>query len=261
MRLALLVLAPFLLQAQQSTGDRPQLTWEGEVNDSCTLTIRGSVVQATGDEGQPVSKQHHRFRAKLPEESQSLHVQVLEGRGTVRVTAQPSLENNYTATIRIDDPQAGSAHYAIAVRWDVSPYDEAMQMHKSKKAIAAADKADAACCTPSAPPNSHPISWSGHVDGTVRVTIRGGSSYSQIVAGDLTEERSELTTPLPHRADLKYEVTKKQGGGEVQLVESPSAANGYALTFEVRNGQSTSSDYAVEISWAPQPAAIQPPPK
>src|SRR5579884_390529 len=96
------------LCAGQSSGEQPQFLWEGDVADFCILTIHGTAVQSREADGTPASHERHRFRAKLPDTNQTLSLQMLHGRGVARFLSQPTLNNGYTAVIRIDDPQPGS---------------------------------------------------------------------------------------------------------------------------------------------------------
>ncbi|HZU23965.1 MAG TPA: hypothetical protein VFA04_00500 [Bryobacteraceae bacterium] len=244
-RFAALAAAALVLRAGDSPGGaRPQFFWEGDVTDSCIIKVHANQVQATEADGSAARHQHYHFSVKLPDTNQNLRLQTLHGRGVVRFLSQPSLTNDYTAVIRIDDPQPGSSHYSISLEWAESSYDQPNAPRSAKTAPANEDTVAA----------DHAASWSGHVTGTVRVSIRGGSSYSQVVSGELTGEHADVAEPVPHRAGLKFTVKKVSGGGEVQVVEAPSESNGYTLTFEVRNGKATDSDYAVDIGWAPQVA-------
>jgi len=251
-------LATYLLAlaANAANSSRPQFLWEGDVEDSAVLILHKEQALLKPGEGIPVRNPKYRFYSKLPDHTQLVRVEVMRGRGTVRVVSQPRLDNDYSATIRIEDPQPGPSHYAIAVRWEVSPYDEPAEKRTSKKNKK--DKNEPACCDPEQTPVVNAIGWTGHVDGAVRVTILGSSSSSQVLSGNLTNEYPRVDRPLPRRGDLKYTVSKVSGGGEVALIESPSPANGYVLVFEVRNNGSQDRDYAVSIGWGPGAAAPQP---
>jgi len=251
------VLAALLLATAAFAADqpRPNLVWEGDVDDSAVLMIRNEQVVLRPGEGLPVRNPRYHFASKLPDRTQLVHVEVLRGRGQVRLLSNPQLDNDYTAVVRIDDPQPGSFHYALAVRWEVSPYDEPSAKRHSKKKDKDKDKDEPACCDPDQTPVANAIGWTGHVNGTVRVTFIGTSSASEIVSGNLTNEYPRIDRAVPHRDDLKYTIRKVSGGGDVALVEPPSAANGYALVFEIRNGQSADQDYGVEVGWGPSTTA------
>jgi len=243
LRVAALATAALCLCRAQSSSGRPQFEWEGDVGEYCTIRIHGNQVQATEADGGAAAHQRYRFSSRLPDTNQTLRLRMLHGRGIARFLSQPSLANDYTAVIRIDDPQPGSSHYAIALEWAESPYDQPNAPRRAK-------------ATPpnngQALPADHGASWSGNVTGTVLVSIRGSSSYSQVLSGNLTAEHADVAQAVPRRVDLKFTIRKVNGGGEVRLVEPPSEANGYTLSFEVRNGQSTDTAYAVDIGWRPQ---------
>jgi hypothetical protein len=251
LRLTTLAVLFLALCLADPAGAPPQFTWEGDVNEFCILKVRRGQAQALEADGSLSPHQHFRFRTKLPDTNQTLRLQMLHGRGVVRFLTQPNLNNDYTATLRIDDPQPGPSHYSIALSWQESSYDEP----NPRKAGRKDESGTARPASSEAMPAQQAVSWAGHVEGTVRVSVRGTSSYSQIVSGELRGEQASILQPLPHRADLKYRVTKVSGGGQVQLIESPSEANGYTLTFEIRNGESPDTEYAVDVGWSSQPAA------
>jgi hypothetical protein len=98
---------------------RNALHWSGDVADAIEIRVQGDHrdyrllgnqtgrSQTTGDLSGP----------GIPRDAVQLNVVLHEGRGRVVVAQQPTAENNYTALIRIIDPQPGAARYDFDVMW------------------------------------------------------------------------------------------------------------------------------------------------
>jgi hypothetical protein len=56
--------------------------------------------------------------AGLPDRDVTLRIVQREGRGSIVIEQQPSSGNNYTAVIRVNDPQTGYGHYDFDVVFD-----------------------------------------------------------------------------------------------------------------------------------------------
>jgi hypothetical protein len=93
------------------------LRWSGRVDGSDLLRVRGSQLWIDHQAGVPIVGADHRFFQPLPFERREVMVRKLRGRGTVRVLEQPSRQNNFTATILIEDRDGGSDQYEIEVEW------------------------------------------------------------------------------------------------------------------------------------------------
>src|SRR5437660_6575150 len=101
-RFAIVALLTFAGDVEQHAGTHPDFSWQGDVQDVCVLKVHQDQVEATDGEGNPIPHARYKFWSKLPDTNQTLSVEVLQGRGAVRFLSQPNLENEYTATIRIE---------------------------------------------------------------------------------------------------------------------------------------------------------------
>jgi hypothetical protein len=54
----------------------------------------------------------------LPERPVHVWLSQVHGRGSVRLIQEPSFENNYTAVVRLKDPQKGPEYYSFVLRWN-----------------------------------------------------------------------------------------------------------------------------------------------
>ena len=93
------------------------LRWEGDVDDTTLVTIRHRDVQTRTVFGKGASDVHARLFGFAPERPAVVFLRHAEGRGRVRVVQQPSPENDWTAVVRLHDPQPGRAHYAFDLVW------------------------------------------------------------------------------------------------------------------------------------------------
>ena len=122
-RTFVLFLLAMAVRAQTPPAASPQFVWEGDVDESAVLHIRGDRLEVENPRGERVQHQRYRFFHLPPDSRQQVRLEVVEGRGSVRITQQPALENDYTIAIDIDDRQEGRGHYSIALHWDASGDD------------------------------------------------------------------------------------------------------------------------------------------
>lgn len=207
--------------------DRPQMTWEGEVDGTAILTIRGKRFEIQDKDGRPLARERFRFNEKLPEIRQRVRLQVNQGRGFVRIVDQPRVENNYTLAVSIEDPQQGAGFYSIALYWDT---------------------ADAGAGS-----DGGRLAWSGRVEDEATVVCRARQCRSEPVRGaPVMRERSKFSKPLPdHEVHVRLETP--EGRGEVRLVEQPRESNGYAARVLIRDPQAGAGDYSFTLSWTDNP--------
>ena len=87
------------------------------------------------------------------------------------------------------------------------------------------------------------------MDGRIRVTVRGGGSFSEVIQGGLVQgERAEFIRTLPGRADLRPIVRKLRGRGRIGIVEYPSDGTSYQFVFEIDDPGDGADNYEVEVA-------------
>ncbi len=99
---------------------RPALRWWGRVDGRDLLRIRRGHVWIVHEDGFPIVETGFRLERPLPAEPVTVTVRKIRGRGTVEVIEQPTRENNFTATVRIEDKKSGSDRYELEVTWPPS---------------------------------------------------------------------------------------------------------------------------------------------
>ena len=94
-----------------------RLDWSGDVDDRASVSIHGRDVRTQTLSGKSAANVNAQMFGRLPTE-RSVFVNVTKrGRGRVRVVQQPRPFNNYTAVVRIYDPQPGAGHYRFRLEW------------------------------------------------------------------------------------------------------------------------------------------------
>lgn len=218
--------------------DRPQMIWEGEVDGTSILYIRGKRLDIEDKSGNRIERQRYRFNDALPDVRQNARVQVLQGRGWVQIIQQPRVDNNYTLAVSIEDRQSGPSFYSIALYWDTggnysSYFDRPFDRGGDR------------------------LLWTGRVDDEAVVECRRDACHSEALrGGPVMRERFKFTRPMPER-EVQVSLDDVDGRGEVRLLEQPRANNGYAARVLIRDHQGGAADYGFTLSWT-RPARFEP---
>jgi len=104
-----------IAQTQQS---QPHVTWNGDVDDSATVFVQVGKTWVDDVKGKPVENATSNFQGILPSsDGTTVTLASKAGRGDVEIVQQPTKDNNYTAGVRIMDPEAGKDHYKFVLTW------------------------------------------------------------------------------------------------------------------------------------------------
>ncbi len=216
---------------------QPQLVWQGEVDATAVIYVRGKRLQVQDrGGGLPVQRQRYEFYDKLPDNRQDVNVRVAEGRGQVRVIEQPRLENNYTLSVGVDDRQGGSAFYALEFYWNPGDFlsgNDPFDRRKPSRSNFSGER----------------VTWSGRVDDEVLIACRENTCEPSIRSGQpVVRDRYQFSRPMPEE-DFRVSLVEKEGRGDVRLAQQPSAANGYSAVVQIRDTEGGSSDYSFTLGW------------
>jgi hypothetical protein len=205
----------------------PQFVWQGQVDGIAILHLRGKQLTVQIQEGGPVENQQFHFSDPVPDAREQVRVEVLKGRGYVHVIDQPSIDNQYTLAVAIEDRQAGSSFYSIALHWDTS--DKAFER--------GADKTDK-------------LTWSGRVDHSAVISCQAKSCTSSVERGaaPVSGEHFKFSKPLPDH-DVEVRLEDSDGRGEIRLIEQPRQGNHYTARVSINDSRSGSSDYSFTLVW------------
>lgn len=232
--LALAAAAPLAAQFPVPSGEpRPQLVWEGEVDGTSILYVRGGAVDIEDKGGLPVQRQRFRFYERLPERRTDVEVRVRQGRGRVLIAEQPRPENSYTLAVRIEDRQAGSSYYSVEFFWQASP--SPFRFPESGR---------------SSSERGESLTWSGRVDDEAVVECRDDFCEARASRGlAVTRERYRFSSRLPEQ-NVIVSLEQVDGRGEVRLVQHPREENGYTARVLIRDSQGGAGDYSFTLTWS-----------
>jgi hypothetical protein len=93
------------------------LHWSGDVDETEIIYVHGDQIRDRNVRGKGVSDENVDFQGRLSHGPASVHLLDWDGRGEVRVIQQPNPDNDFTAAIRIHDPQSGQGHYRFTLAW------------------------------------------------------------------------------------------------------------------------------------------------
>ena len=95
------------------------VVWRGEVDGTVDVSLRHRTVRSTVVSGRSVRREHQHFRVTgfLPARDTVVHLENVEGQGTVEITQQPDSSNNFTAVVRIANSQPGRQEFRFTLVW------------------------------------------------------------------------------------------------------------------------------------------------
>jgi hypothetical protein len=100
--------------AQQSGS----ITWSGDVDQGATVFIHSHHVWVDNVIGKAVNNINMQIDADLPHDyAANVRLDDVRGRGSVELIRQPTADNNYTAAVRIRDPEPGRGQYHFRLEW------------------------------------------------------------------------------------------------------------------------------------------------
>lgn len=242
-----LLFVPFLLvsaQAQwfpnQNTNQYPnsgvsRFRWEGVVDGTSTVTIKGRRVNVETYSGLPVQRQKYDFTDALPRTAMNVQLVVLDGRDRIRLIESPRPNNDFAAVIRIDDRSGGRDFYSFELRWNDRDARD-----------------NGGGWSGNSPRNSDYVTWRGTVDGESIIRFRSDRAFGQTVNGrGAFNERFQFSAPLPSRA-VDVNLSNTQGRGEILIVEQPSRANNFTTAVMIRDRQNGAGNYSFTLAWEKQ---------
>jgi hypothetical protein len=214
-------------ESRRPQGRTDQVTWSGRVDEETMVSCQAKTCVSKSARGAPAADERVRFSRPLPARDVDVALELREGRGDIRLVEQPRETNHYTARVAIHDRQGGTGEYAFTLVWP-----------------RASGKTQATLSP------QRGFTWSGMVDGRVRVTMRGGGSFSEVIEGGPVQgERAEFIRTFPGRSDVRPIVRKVRGRGRIDIVEYPSDGNSYQFVFEINDPEAGADNYEVEVAW------------
>jgi hypothetical protein len=94
------------------------------------------------------------------------------------------------------------------------------------------------------------VFWTGMVDATVHLVIRGSSLETRTISGKAYSDGiPSFTRTLPTSGNVTVGANKKEGRGSVKVIQQPSAANDYTAIVEIFDEGGGAKSYTVEVFW------------
>jgi hypothetical protein len=223
--------------------------WSGEVDDEVFVLLRGRQILNTAVRGRSVSGQQIDVSNPLPRRPVTVTLQDIQGRGQVELAEQPDDRNNYTAKVRIIDPEGGSGSYSFVLAWDESGYGNQGAYSNSQYPSTGGVLSPGGLSDNQGYGGPSGARWAGQVDGRVRISFRDNRASSQRLSGQqIYGEQVAFGSPLPRRS-INVDVNKLRGRGEVNLVQQPSSNNNYTAIVEINDSDSGADTYDLELTW------------
>jgi hypothetical protein len=97
------------------------------------------------------------------------------------------------------------------------------------------------------------VAWSGLVDGVDEIIFAGGSASVRHQSGEgVREARAAFSAPIP-RAPVAVQLVNSNGRGSIQIVQEPSAANGYTTIVRLDDSRENGGKaYQFTLRWTAQ---------
>jgi len=93
--------------------------------------------------------------------------------------------------------------------------------------------------------------WAGRVDKEVRIQLTGGRAYVQPIGNrEVRNGNGQILGGLPHQ-DGMLRVERVEGRGDIDVIQQPTASNGYTATLRVRDPSSGAANYRIVAVWEP----------
>lgn len=258
--------------------DRTLFTWTGRVDREVYLVIRGRDIRTRGeDAGLP---NRVRVNDPLPRAAGAVIVRMNDGRGTADVVEQPSARNGYQATIRIRDPRAGADSYRLTAYWqgddryddrrpgnndtggwgygrngrddnrDNGNRDRDRDRDRNDRNDRSGGDDGRGGRDDTGRYESGTLRWSGRVDDVVEIRLSGRRVDAVTRSGVMVQDVATNIrgSGLPQRA-VTVQIDQRAGRGAVDVVQQPSAWNGYTAVIRIYDPRGGAAFYDFSASW------------
>ncbi len=94
------------------------------------------------------------------------------------------------------------------------------------------------------------LTWSGRVDATAELRIRGRFVTTRTISGRPTSGVTfNFRNGLPTNRPVQVSVRKRDGRGDVLTIQQPSRFNNYTAVFRIRDDKGGADNYRLEFNW------------
>ncbi|MEP6832443.1 MAG: hypothetical protein ABJB74_03575 [Gemmatimonas sp.] len=255
--------APF---ASAQAVERNLLTWSGRVDREVTIEIRGRDVATHGSGLDASWSPRVTVTQLLPREPGVVRAIMQNGRGDVEVLENPSARNNYTALVRIRDTRSGADDYRVVLTYEANNVRDLPGNGRGPDNYPGRGGDN----NPGRGRDDYPnrgddrdrveydrnrrdagaLRWSGMVDGTAEIRIQGARIDAFAAHGNRLRDvhYDVMGSSLPRR-DVRLEMVRTNGRGNVRIVQQPSVWNQYVAIVRIEDGRSGYGDYSFAVRW------------
>jgi len=93
--------------------------------------------------------------------------------------------------------------------------------------------------------------WQGLVDKEVRIQLSNNRAYVQPVGNrEVRNNNGQFLAGMPQQDGI-LRVQRIEGRGDIDVIQQPTAANGYSATLRVRDPSSGAANYRIVAVWEP----------
>ena len=223
---------------------------DGEVE----IDVRGDAVRFRMVSGRPPRDDGSEFSQPIPRAKfRSFGAEQKDGRGSASLIEEPSPQNDFTARVRISDTRGGDDRYHVRLEWE---WDELLPAPVASQPPAPAQPAPLPRVTEPYVPRrdtageAGEFEFVGRVDGTAVFRIRGGQVSVDVYGGQPAQLRQvRFSQPLAASALRDIQVVKREGRGEVVLLEKPWQGNSFEAVVQVTDSAVGEGDYWFVVQW------------
>jgi hypothetical protein len=261
---ALVGAAPMVLAQGQELFE-----WNGRVDREVQITMRGSSLRTTDIGQNEPGRERSRAFSALPRQDGQVSVQVVNGRGTVDVIQQPSAQNGYTTTVRIQDPRGGADNYRLVAYWQTYSNGEYIgrnrgrgRGHDNNGVDDNRNRDDIYRGRDTRgnggnnngqygqDGNQTALHWSGNVDDELEIRIQNGQvNYRTVHGAQPTSIRADAGNLNMPRSNGTLNVVQNQGRGSVSVIQQPSQWNGNTTVIRIKDPQGGYGYYDFNLIW------------
>lgn len=95
------------------------VVWRGEVDGTIDISVRHRSVQVNVVSGRTLRREQREFSVQgfLPSRPLTVRLENADGPGTIEIVQQPAEANNFTAVVRVSNPNPGRAEFRFTLAW------------------------------------------------------------------------------------------------------------------------------------------------
>lgn len=254
------------------------------VDEEVEVAVRGDRMFIRTLSGRWAQERGSDMSAPMPMRNVVVEFKKRSGRGRVWLVEQPSRSNKFTLRFRISDPRGGDARYHIRLRyatdswgWEDRTASSSWQrnpatLRPSPAPVVAVSWREGAWGRQPSWRSGLPgraldprrrervgdihgrnggrFEFRGRVDDEVLFYIRGHEVTAQTQFGRRVEvERWSLDEPFPVGRRLRLRLDRRDGRGDVRLLEEPNPRNNYTAVILVSDRRGGRDRYHFRLDW------------